>query len=154
MIEVKNLLKYFGKIKAVDDISFNVKKGEILGFLGPNAAGKTTTMRIITGFLKPTNGNVFVEGISVLEKPEEIKKKIGYLEVVEKLYEKKSKNLPNIKEILKNELERIFMRKEGDKEKLKDYFEKEILPNFDKVDVENFANLLVIANKISKEVKV
>lgn len=79
MIEVKNLLKYFGKIKAVDDISFNVKKGEILGFLGPNAAGKTTTMRIITGFLRPTNGNVFVESISVLEKPEEIKKKIGYL---------------------------------------------------------------------------
>ncbi len=79
MIEVKNLSKYFGKVKAVDDISFNVKKGEILGFLGPNAAGKTTTMRIITGFLKPTNGTVFVENIDVLEKPEEVKKKIGYL---------------------------------------------------------------------------
>jgi len=79
MIEVKNISKYFGKIKAVDDISFNVKKGEILGFLGPNAAGKTTTMRIITGFLRPTNGNVFVENISVLEKPDEVKKKIGYL---------------------------------------------------------------------------
>jgi len=78
-----------------------------------------------------------------------------YLEVVEKLYEKeKSKNLPNIKEILKNELERIFMRKEGDKEKLKDYFKEKILPCFDKIDVENFANLLVIANKISKEVRI
>lgn len=79
MIEVKNLSKYFGEVRAVDDISFNVKKGEILGFLGPNAAGKTTTMRIITGFLRPTKGTVFVENIDVLEKPEEVKKKIGYL---------------------------------------------------------------------------
>lgn len=86
MIEVKELSKYFGEVKAVDNISFQVKKGEILGFLGPNAAGKTTTMRIITGYLVPTSGTVFVEGIDVREKPEEVKKKIGYLAEDNPLY--------------------------------------------------------------------
>ena len=60
MIRVKNLTKYYGKRLAVDDISFNIKKGEIVGFLGPNGAGKTTTMRILTGFMSPTRGNVWV----------------------------------------------------------------------------------------------
>jgi CRISPR-associated protein Cmr2 len=78
-----------------------------------------------------------------------------YLEVVEKLYEKEqNKNIEDLKEILKGELKRIFMRKEGDKEKLRDYLESEIFPRFEKLEVENFANMCVIAKKISVEMRV
>jgi len=79
LVEVKNLVKYYGDRLAVDNISFEVGKGEILGFLGPNGAGKTTTMRIITGYMPPTRGEVKVCGIDVLENPVEAKKLIGYL---------------------------------------------------------------------------
>ncbi len=79
MIEVKDVVKYYGSKKALDGISFSVEKGEIVGFLGPNGAGKTTTMRIITGYLSPTMGSVTVAGIDVQEEPVEAKKHIGYL---------------------------------------------------------------------------
>lgn len=79
MIEIQNLTKEYGKIKAVDNISFTVQKGEILGFLGPNGAGKSTTMNILTGFISSTSGTVKVAGYDVLENPVEIKKHIGYL---------------------------------------------------------------------------
>ena len=79
LIEVKSLDKKFGAIHAVRNLSFSVKKGEILGFLGPNGAGKTTTMKMITGFLKPTSGTVTVCGHDVLEDPIAVKEKIGYL---------------------------------------------------------------------------
>ncbi|HPC36620.1 MAG TPA: ATP-binding cassette domain-containing protein [Candidatus Marinimicrobia bacterium] len=79
MIEVQNLVKHYGSVKAVDDISFTVEKGEILGFLGPNAAGKTTTMRIITGFMPASAGTVKVAGYDVFEQGLEVKKRIGYL---------------------------------------------------------------------------
>lgn len=79
MIEVQNLVKHYGAVKAVDDISFSVEKGEILGFLGPNAAGKTTTMRIITGFMPASAGTVKVAGYDVFEQGLEVKKRIGYL---------------------------------------------------------------------------
>ncbi len=79
MIEISNLTKSYGKIKAVDNISFTVNKGEILGFLGPNGAGKSTTMNIITGFISSSSGTVKVDGFDILEKPEEVKKRIGYL---------------------------------------------------------------------------
>ncbi len=79
LVEVKDLVKYYGDRLAVDSISFDVGKGEILGFLGPNGAGKTTTMRIITGYMPPTRGEVRVCGIDVLEKPVEAKRLIGYL---------------------------------------------------------------------------
>lgn len=79
MIEISNLTKSYGKNKAVDDITFTVQKGEILGFLGPNGAGKTTTMNILTGYISSTSGTVKVDGFDVLEKPEEVKKRIGYL---------------------------------------------------------------------------
>ncbi len=79
MIELKNVTKRFGNKTAVDDISFEVKKGEIIGFLGPNAAGKTTTMRIITGFFTPAQGSVTVAGIDVLKDPQKAKEKIGYM---------------------------------------------------------------------------
>jgi len=79
MIEVKNLTKFYGKRLAVDNISFNIGKGEIVGFLGPNAAGKTTTMRLITGYLSPTRGTVSVAGYDVLSHSLDARRHIGYL---------------------------------------------------------------------------
>jgi len=79
MIEIKNLTKQFGAFKAVDDISFNVGRGEVLGFLGPNGAGKSTTMKMITGFLSPTHGTVRVCDHDVAADPMAIKSRIGYL---------------------------------------------------------------------------
>lgn len=79
MIKIENVTKMYGPAVAVDNISFEVAKGEILGFLGPNGAGKTTTMRVITGFFPPTDGNVFVEGYSILTDPLEVKRRIGYV---------------------------------------------------------------------------
>ena len=86
MIEIQNLTKTYGKIKAVDDISFTVEKGEILGFLGPNGAGKSTTMNILTGFISSTSGAIKVAGKDVLENPVEVKKHIGYLPEQPPLY--------------------------------------------------------------------
>ena len=79
MIEVKNLTKYYGKRLGVDNISFEVKKGAIVGLLGPNAAGKTTTMRILTGFLAPTTGEVNVAGYDIITNSLEARRRIGYL---------------------------------------------------------------------------
>lgn len=79
MIEVKNVTKQFGPIRAVNNLSFSVKKGEVLGFLGPNGAGKTTTMRMITGFFPPTSGSVSVCGHNVATDPVAAKASIGYL---------------------------------------------------------------------------
>ncbi len=86
MIEIQNLTKSYGQIKAVDDISFRVEKGEILGFLGPNGAGKSTTMNIITGFISSTSGTVKVDGYDIMENPREVKKRIGYLPEQPPLY--------------------------------------------------------------------
>ncbi len=86
MIEVKNLTKYYGAFPAVEDVSFEVRKGEILGFLGPNGAGKTTTMRIITGFMPPTSGSAAVAGYDVVDKSREARKYIGYLPETVPLY--------------------------------------------------------------------
>ena len=79
MIKVEGLTKRYGDVTAVEDISFQVEKGEIVGFLGPNGAGKTTTMRIITGYLPSTEGTVTVSGFDIFDKPMEVKKRIGYL---------------------------------------------------------------------------
>ena len=79
MIEVKNLTKQYGKIKAVDNISFSIKPGEVVGFLGPNGAGKTTTMSMMTGFISATKGEITIDGIDVTAEPERAKKQIGYL---------------------------------------------------------------------------
>jgi len=85
-IEVKQLSKIYGTQLAVDTISFQLKKGEIVGFLGPNGAGKSTTMKMITGYLEPTAGSILVSGINVAENPIEIRKKIGYLPESNPLY--------------------------------------------------------------------
>ncbi len=79
MIEIRNLVKYYGDILAVNDITFTVNKGEILGFLGPNGAGKSTTMNILTGFLSATSGTVTVNGYDILDNPQKAKTCIGYL---------------------------------------------------------------------------
>src|SRR5271157_3970423 len=79
MITVKQLTKRYARNTAVDHISFEVQKGQIVGFLGPNGAGKTTTMRMLTCFLPPSEGTATVAGFDVLEQPMEVKKRIGYL---------------------------------------------------------------------------
>jgi ABC-2 type transport system ATP-binding protein len=86
MISVKELTKRYARNLAVDHISFEVQKGEIVGFLGPNGAGKTTTMRMLTCFLPPTSGDATVAGFDVLEQSLEVKKRIGYLPEAPPLY--------------------------------------------------------------------
>lgn len=85
-IEVSNLTKYFGKLLAVDQVSFEVKSRELFGLLGPNGAGKTTTIRMICGMLRPTSGTVVVAGFDVSQKPEEVKQRIGLVPDVSNLF--------------------------------------------------------------------
>lgn len=85
-IEVKNLTKKFGEFISVNNISFNVKKGEVFGFLGANGAGKSTTIRMLCGILKPTSGDAIVGGFSVMNQPEKIKQQIGYMSQKFSLY--------------------------------------------------------------------
>ena len=86
MIRIQNLTKYYGKRCAVNDITFNVEKGEIVGFLGPNGAGKTTTMRIITGYLMPTRGDVWIAEHNMSTHSLEGRRLIGYMPEVTPLY--------------------------------------------------------------------
>jgi ABC-2 type transport system ATP-binding protein len=79
MIQVENLTKFYGPKPAIRDISFEVKKGEILGLLGPNGAGKTTTMRILTGYMPPTSGKATVAGFEVTEQSIQVRRHLGYL---------------------------------------------------------------------------
>src|SRR3990170_1398106 len=86
-IEIKNLKKYFGKVKAVDDISLVVEKGEIFGFLGPNGAGKTTTIRCLMDFIHPTEGEIRILGHDYSQNSQNIKNSIGYLPGNVELYD-------------------------------------------------------------------
>ncbi len=86
MIEVQNLTKRYGDLTAVSDISFQAESGQILGFLGPNGSGKTTTMRIITGFMPATMGTVKVAGFDIFDESFEARKRIGYLPESPPLY--------------------------------------------------------------------
>ena len=86
MIEVKNLVKRYGDRDVVDHLSFTVEKGQIVGFLGPNAAGKSTTMNIITGYISPSEGDVTVNGYDIYDEPEKVKASIGYLPEQPPLY--------------------------------------------------------------------
>ena len=86
MIKVEGLSKRYARTVAVDNISFEVEKGQIVGFLGPNGAGKTTTMRVLTCILPPTSGSASVAGFDVMEQPMEVKKRIGYLPETPPLY--------------------------------------------------------------------
>jgi ABC-2 type transport system ATP-binding protein len=80
------LTKYYGRHLAIDDLTFDAKKGEILGFLGPNAAGKTTTMRILSGFMPPSQGTAQIAGYDVIEQSLEVRRRIGYLPETVPLY--------------------------------------------------------------------
>jgi ABC-2 type transport system ATP-binding protein len=86
MIKVEGLTKRYARTIAVDNISFEVEKGQIVGFLGPNGAGKTTTMRVLTCFLPPTSGRASIAGFDVIEQPMEVKRRIGYLPETPPLY--------------------------------------------------------------------
>src|SRR5437868_15375468 len=87
MIKVSELTKRYARTTAVDHISFEVEKGQIVGFLGPNGAGRTTTMRMLTCFLPPTSGAATVAGFDVVEQPMEVRKRIGYLPEMPPLYQ-------------------------------------------------------------------
>lgn len=86
MIEVQDLVKQYGELKAVDHLSFKVEKGQIYGFLGPNGAGKSTTMNIITGYITPSEGTVLIDGYDICLEPEKAKTLIGYLPEVPPVY--------------------------------------------------------------------
>jgi ABC-2 type transport system ATP-binding protein len=86
VIEVQHLTKRYGRVTAVDDVSFRVERGEILGFLGPNGAGKTTTMRILTGYMPASEGRATVAGFDVFDQPIEAKRRTGYLPETPPLY--------------------------------------------------------------------
>jgi ABC-2 type transport system ATP-binding protein len=86
MLQVENLRKSFGSVRALDDVSFSIGKGEIVGFLGPNGAGKTTAMRIIAGFLSAGEGRVLIDGINIDDDPVAVKSQIGYLPEQPPLY--------------------------------------------------------------------
>jgi ABC-2 type transport system ATP-binding protein len=86
MITLKNVTKYFGRVKAVNDLSFSVDSGEVIGFLGPNGAGKTTTLRMMTGFLAPERGTITIDGVDIEKDPIAVQKKIGYLPENNPLY--------------------------------------------------------------------
>src|SRR6202008_1384825 len=86
VIEVQHLTKRYGRVTAVNDVSFRVERGEILGFLGPNGAGKTTTMRILTGYMPATEGHATVAGFDVFNQPIEAKRRTGYLPETPPLY--------------------------------------------------------------------
>ncbi len=132
LIEVKGVSKRYGETVALSKISFDVLKGEIIGFLGPNAAGKTTTMKILTCFLFADEGDAFVSGFNVLEDPIEVKKRVGYLPENNPLYPdmevkdylnfvlearglKKKKSLERINEVVeKCGLKSVFMKNIGE----------------------------------------
>jgi len=116
MIEVKNITKSFGDIKAIDGVSFSVSKGEVVGLLGPNGAGKTTTMRVLTGYLYPDSGTVKINGQNILKDTEKIRKSIGYMPESNPIYkdmmvEELLKFVLNLRDIdkaqQKNKIEKI-----------------------------------------------
>ena len=86
MITAKNLTKNYGNRTAISSVSFEIQRGEIVGFLGPNGAGKTTTMKILTGYMAPNEGEVFIDGINISEQPILAKKKLGYLPEMPPVY--------------------------------------------------------------------
>ena len=86
VVRVEHLVRTFGDFRAVDDVSFEVGRGEVFGFLGPNGAGKTTTIKMLTGLLRPTSGHGTVSGFDIATQPDEIKQRIGYMSQLFSLY--------------------------------------------------------------------
>ena len=129
-IEIRNITKIYGTQKAVDNISFQVEKGQVVGFIGPNGAGKSTTMKIITGYLPPTEGKALVQGLDTRDQSMEVRKIIGYLpennplytemyvkeylDYVLKLYPEKPGN-PKAKELIQKAIELTGLNREQHK---------------------------------------
>ncbi|OFZ81781.1 MAG: MFS transporter [Bdellovibrionales bacterium RIFOXYD1_FULL_53_11] len=90
MIQVSHLTKMYGHRTAIEDLNFEIQKGEVVGFLGPNGAGKTTTMKILTGFMPATSGKATLSGFDVFEKPIEVKRRVGYLPETPPVYHEMS----------------------------------------------------------------
>jgi len=130
-VEVRNLRRYFGSTKAVDNISFQFESGQIFGFIGPNGAGKTTTMRILATMDEPTSGNAFIDGKSICENPESARKLVGYM----------PDNLPTHRDITVHEYLDLFARAYGIRNPKRD----EVVES-----VEQFTNLLGIREKTLK----
>ncbi len=86
LIQVEQLYRFYGDLCAVNDVNFSLERGEILGFLGPNGAGKTTTMQMICGNLAPSTGQIFINGIDILDQPKDAKRELGYLPEVPPVY--------------------------------------------------------------------
>ena len=120
MINVEGLTKDYGARRAVDNLSFNAKRGEILGFLGPNGAGKTTTMRILSGYMPPSAGKVEVAGFDILEQSLDVRRRVGYMPETVPLYPEMSvfdslkfmadlRHLPDPEERVEDALESVHM---------------------------------------------
>ena len=125
MIEVSGLTKYYRDVLALDQVSFEVGKGEVLGFLGPNGAGKTTTMRILTGFMPPTGGTAKVAGYEVLQDSIEVRRRVGYLPETLALYDEMTvhdylqfvasiRGLPSREKAIDRVLETCYITEEED----------------------------------------
>lgn len=131
MIRVTGLTKYYGKTKAIENVSFSIEKGEIVGLLGPNAAGKTTIMRILTCFLTPTSGTAIVNNFDIWENPEGVQKSIGYLPERNPLYEELT-----VEEFLNFVAEIKGIRKKREKiQRISDVMEKCGLLNVEKKSI-------------------
>ncbi|MBF0409285.1 MAG: ABC transporter ATP-binding protein [Candidatus Riflebacteria bacterium] len=128
-IEVRNLKKVFGSTKAVNDISFSFSSGDVMGFVGPNGAGKTTTMKIFATLEEPTEGDIFIDGISITEEPEKAREKIGYV----------PDSLPSNKDISVHDYLDFFARAYG----LKGQKRKDTIS-----EIEEFTNLTGIKTKL------
>ncbi len=134
-IEIKNLKRYFGKTKAVDDISFKFDSGQIFGFIGQNGAGKTTTLRILATLDEASSGDVLIDGISVAEEPEAIRRVVGFV----------PDKLPCHNDMTVNEYLDFFARAYGLKGKIR---AKKVAEVKEFTNVKNFENRLV--NNLSK----
>ena len=134
MIEVKNVTKKYGNFIAVNNISFNIEKGEIVGLLGPNGAGKSTTMNIITGFIEQTEGEIVVGGYNILKNPKKAKKQIGYMPEGVPLY-----NELTVKEFINYMADLKQVAKKEKKEKIQKIIEQTHLQNVQNKLIKNLS---------------
>jgi ABC-2 type transport system ATP-binding protein len=128
-VEVANLKKYFGATRAVDDVSFAFSSGQVVGFVGPNGAGKTTTMRILATIDEPTEGDAKIDGVSVIEEPENARRLVGYV----------PDSLPTHRDMSVNEYLDFFARAYG----LRGERRKQVI-----ADIAEFTNLTTISDKL------
>ena len=134
MIELKNVTKKYGKVVAVDNISFTINEGEIVGLLGPNGAGKSTTMNMITGFIEQTEGEIIINGFDTIEKPRKAKKEIGYMPEGVPLYSDLT-----VKEFVTYMAELKQVNKKERKEKIEKIIEETGLKEVEKKLIKNLS---------------